>query len=317
MTAARQDTASAALAVGAPDVLQHPHGRAATIRRWTLAAACGCGRPPRRGVTRARTVRRRPAGHGPRFERRQRARRRPSSSPTRRPASRSETVTSEAGFYRVVGAVARHATSVKCVAHRLQGGAGRATSRSPRRTARGLDLDAREPAACRRPSRSPPRAPTLRTENAEISGTLLERRDQEPAAGGARPLRARAPHARRLRPRRARRRRQLRRRAQPVGPGRLEQLGLRHREPGAGQRQRPARRGEQLPARRRHGDEPGLGRRRRRHAEPGIGEGDSRHLEQLLGRERTQHRRAGAGGVAKRHQRLSTAAWSSSATRRA
>ena len=38
MTAARQDTASAALAVGAPDVLQHPHGHAATIRRWTLAA---------------------------------------------------------------------------------------------------------------------------------------------------------------------------------------------------------------------------------------------------------------------------------------
>ena len=38
MTAARPDTASAALAVGAPDVLQYLHGHAATIRRWTLAA---------------------------------------------------------------------------------------------------------------------------------------------------------------------------------------------------------------------------------------------------------------------------------------
>src|SRR5688572_3667347 len=39
MTAARQDTPGASsLAVGARDVFQHPHGRAATIRRWTLAA---------------------------------------------------------------------------------------------------------------------------------------------------------------------------------------------------------------------------------------------------------------------------------------
>ena len=39
MTAARQDTPFARVpAAGAPDVLQHPHGRAATRRRWTLAA---------------------------------------------------------------------------------------------------------------------------------------------------------------------------------------------------------------------------------------------------------------------------------------
>ena len=133
-------------------------------------------------------------------------------------------------------------------------------------------------------------------------GHVLERRDQGPAAGGTRPLRARAPRAGGLRSRRARWRRQLRRRAQPARSRWLEQLDLRHREPGAGQRERPARRGEQLPAGWRHGDEPGLGRRRRRHAEPGIGEGDSRHLEQLLGRERRQNRRAGAGGLTKRHQ---------------
>ena len=110
----------------------------------------------------------------------------------------------------------------------------------------------------------------------ERGGHAHPARSPEPAAGGPRSLRTRAAHARRVRPRRAQRHRRFGADAQPGRPGRIEQLGVRDREPGADQRQRPARRGQQLPDRRRHGDEPGVGRRGGRHAEPGIGEGDPR-----------------------------------------
>ena len=299
MTAARQDTPMASVpAAGAPDVLQHPHGRAATRPPLDARRPCGCGRSPRRGIARARAVRRRPAGHGARFERRQRPRRdhRHHQRGDRRPArDRRER--------------RRLLPRRRPPARPLQG--GRVPQRLRRhdgRARRGVGGEhPRAGPEARRQRRHRNRDGLVRAGDAEHrerqrGGDAHPTRSAEPAAGRPRPVRAGAAHAGGLRPGRAQRHGRFGEDAQPGWPGRIEQLGVRDREPGADQRQRPARRGEQLPARRRDGDEPGLGRRGGGDAEPGIGEGDSRQLEQLLGGVRPQHRRPDPGRVAERHQ---------------